>query len=149
MLKHITPILIHIDLDTSHAVECCKKTFQPPVGCAGRHLNLGGYGNRDAHQAFLHKANAMPSKAFILTALGSPCHADLPSGEGMACSTASCDTCIHRDAASLCDVCSGPGSRLAQIVEWCGGEAFDGALVLDECHVRCCTQSLPLHSCNT
>ena len=30
---------------------------------------------------------------------------------------------------------AGPGSRLAQIVDWCGGEAFDGALVLDECHV--------------
>ena len=31
---------------------------------------------------------------------------------------------------------AGPGSRLEQIVDWCGGEAFDGALVLDECHVR-------------
>ena len=30
---------------------------------------------------------------------------------------------------------AGPGSRLEQIVDWCGGEAFDGALVLDECHV--------------
>lgn len=38
--------------------------------------------------------------------------------------------------------CLGPGSRLAQIVEWCGGEDFDGALVLDECHVRCWPLSL-------
>eukprot|EP00198_Chlamydomonas_reinhardtii_P003137 XP_001692473.1 predicted protein [Chlamydomonas reinhardtii] len=28
----------------------------------------------------------------------------------------------------------GDGSRLAQLVEWCGGAAFDGLLVLDECH---------------
>ena len=35
----------------------------------------------------------------------------------------------------LCSAVAGPGSRLAQIVDWCGGEAFDGALVLDECHV--------------
>ena len=31
---------------------------------------------------------------------------------------------------------AGPGSRLAKIVEWCGGEHFDGAIVFDECH-RC------------
>ena len=29
---------------------------------------------------------------------------------------------------------AGRGSRLEQIVEWCGGEAFDGAIVFDECH---------------
>lgn len=29
---------------------------------------------------------------------------------------------------------TGDGSRLAQLVEWCGGAAFDGLLVLDECH---------------
>ena len=28
----------------------------------------------------------------------------------------------------------GAGSRLQQIVEWLGGETFDGALVFDECH---------------
>jgi len=28
----------------------------------------------------------------------------------------------------------GKKSRADQIVEWCGGEAFDGALILDECH---------------
>lgn len=25
-------------------------------------------------------------------------------------------------------------SRLKQLIEWCGGEAFDGCLVFDECH---------------
>ena len=29
---------------------------------------------------------------------------------------------------------AGRGSRLEQIVDWCGGEAFDGAIVFDECH---------------
>jgi hypothetical protein len=29
---------------------------------------------------------------------------------------------------------AGEGSRLAQLVEWCGGEGFEGLLVLDECH---------------
>jgi len=28
----------------------------------------------------------------------------------------------------------GEGSRLQQIVEWLGGESFEGALVFDECH---------------
>ena len=30
--------------------------------------------------------------------------------------------------------CAGAGSRLQQIVEWLGGDAFEGALVFDECH---------------
>lgn len=30
--------------------------------------------------------------------------------------------------------CAADGSRLSQIVEWLGGEQFDGALVFDECH---------------
>ena len=37
---------------------------------------------------------------------------------------------------------TGPGSRLAQIVEWCGGEGFDGAIVFDECH-RCSRATHP------
>jgi hypothetical protein len=28
----------------------------------------------------------------------------------------------------------GSGSRLQQIVDWCGADTFEGALILDECH---------------
>ena len=34
----------------------------------------------------------------------------------------------------VCMATAGQGSRLQQIAEWLGGDAFDGALVFDECH---------------
>ena len=29
---------------------------------------------------------------------------------------------------------SGRQSRLQQLIDWCGGEKFDGCLIFDECH---------------
>ncbi len=72
------------------------------------------------------------------------------------CADLPCEEVLHRAnhisllnavQQTFCVACSGPGSRLAQIVEWCGGEAFDGALVLDECHVCFCPLLLHLQFC--
>ncbi len=36
-------------------------------------------------------------------------------------------------------------SRLQQLVDWCGGDAFDGCLVFDECHKA--KNFVPVRSC--
>ena len=36
-------------------------------------------------------------------------------------------------------------SRLKQLIDWCGGETFDGCLVFDECHKA--KNFIPVSSC--